>query len=402
MRIPVALTAAVLVWSAAGATASADPAHTCERVEDELVEVDGLLDDWRGSRRTVLGGGKDLAAALRCAYDSSHLYLSLNIHDERILRTRKARTRSEDHLVLRLGPGNKALALQVFPGQGKVRGRIRLGGRKLPSWMQAAETLQRRGWSFELAVPLARVPGWSAATGEIAARIELHDADSSARQTIDDVLTWTGRLEQSGQAQVMRSFLKATGLSRADLRVDELAELDGRGSPERVLVGGRYVGVLTDRFVYMTLPVQSGEDVRRAQVVDLAGDGRAAIVVEYRQYGNGGSRDVVGVWYVDGAGAFSRALAFEVRKEAGGNVLASKWALVPRGKHRKGKRTRRGKDILVEAGEPVGWDEDSYEEAPATDVQPILRPWEDRTSAVYWFEDGEARGGDPRRARSGG
>jgi hypothetical protein len=399
MKIPVALTAAVLVWSAAGATAVAEPAHTCEQVEDELVEVDGLLDDWRGSRLTKLGGGKDLAAALRCAYDSSQLYLSLDIRDQRIVRTRAARARSEDHLVVRLGAGKKALSLQVFPGDGKVPGRIRVGGRKVPAWMQAAETLQKSGWSFELAVPLARIPGWSAARGEIAAGIEIHDADSSARQTIDEVLTWTGRLEQAGQAQVMRSFLKATGLSRADLRVDLLADLDGRGGPERVLVGGGYVGVLTDRFVYMTLPVQSGKDVRRVEVVDLGGDGRAAIIVEYRQYGNGGSRDVVGVWYVDGAGAFSRVLAFEVRKEAGGNVLASTWSLVPRGTHRKGKRSKRGRDLLVEAGEPVGWDEDSYEEARATDVQPILRPWEDRTSAVYWFEGGEAREGAPTRGR---
>lgn len=399
MKTLIALSAGALGLALGAATAAASPAHTCERVEDELVEVDGMLDDWRGSKRRILGRGKDLAAALRCAYDSSTLYLSLNIQDERILRTRKARTRSEDHLVLRLGPGKKALAVQVFPGHDKVPGRIRHGSRKVPSWMQAAETLQKRGWSFELAVPLARIPGWSASAGEIPALIEYHDADSSAAQAIEEVLRWNGRLEQSEQVAVLRSFLKATGLSRTDLRVDVLANLDGRGAQERVLVGGRFVGVLGERFVYMTLPVQAAGDVRRVEVVDLGGDGRAAIVVEYREFGGGGSRDVVGVWYVDGAGAFSRALAVEVRKEAGGNVLASEWKLVGRGKHRKGKRSRKGRDLLLEARDPVGWDEDNYEEMPASDVQPILRPWADQTSAVYWFEAGEAHGGDPRRGR---
>ena len=84
-----------------------------------------------------------------------------------------------------------------------------------------------------------------------------------------------------------------------------------------------------------------------------------------------------------------RPLKSHMKKISGKKRLSNRWKLVPKNKLRKkrGKRSR-GYDILVEANKPKGWDEDSYEETPATDVKPILLPWEDKTRVLYTFDSG--------------
>jgi hypothetical protein len=116
-------------------------------------------------------------------------------------------------------------------------------------------------------------------------------------------------------------------------------------------------------------------------------------VTEYREHGGGGSRDVVAVWALGANGSFARVLAVEVRKQLGGNSLANTWRLEPR----TGKRGKRlpGQQLVVEAGEVVGWDEDSFDDVPPEDMRPILTPWAEQTTAVYYFENGQAFGGDP-------
>ena len=42
-----------------------------------------------------------------------------------------------------------------------------------------------------------------------------------------------------------------------------------------------------------------------------------------------------------------------------------------------------------------GWDEDSYGEVPAPDMQPILTPWTEQKAVVYRFEGNTAVGPEP-------
>ena len=367
--------------------------HTCDQVAADMFGIDGMLDDW-SELRSHKSGGADGGFELRCAYDDDNFYVSIDVSDSAIRRT----GRSQDNLVIEIavGPTGKAATLQLFPGyKGDKPKRKWLGG-KVPKWLEVEDTNQSKGWSMEAAIPLKRLAGWGPHSPALCARIVYSDADWDGDKA--SVVTFKGTLHLSAARSALRGFMKAARLSRRDIRVDVLADVNGSPGVERVIAGGSVIGVITDSFAFMTLPVASADDVIGVKVVDLAGEGTAAIIAHYRQRGNGGAREVVAVWYV-GAGGFEQLLAFEVRKQLGELVLANKWYLAPRGKFRKGKTQKAGHDIVVEATTATGWDEDNYEEIPAPDVKPILLPWEDQTSAVYYFEGNSLFGGDAKVAR---
>ena len=58
----------------------------CVRVESDLFSIDGMLDDWPGiNRGTKIGGrSRDRAFVIRCAYDETKLYISVNLRDDRV------------------------------------------------------------------------------------------------------------------------------------------------------------------------------------------------------------------------------------------------------------------------------------------------------------------------------
>ncbi len=367
--------------------------HTCDQVVADMFGIDGMLDDW-SELRPHQTGGADGGFELRCAYDDSNFYISINIRDGAIRRT----GRSQDNLIVELsvGPTGKPATLQLFPGyKGEKPKRKWLGG-KVPKWLEVEDTNQSKGWSMEAAIPLKRLAGWGPHSPALCARVVYSDADWDGDKP--SVTAFKGTLHLSAGRAAVRGFMKAARLSRRDIRVDVLADVNGSPGVERIIAGGSVIGVVTDTFAYMTLPVSGSEDVIAVKVVDLAGVGTSAIIAHYRQRGNGGAREVVAAWY-ESAGGFEQVLAFEVRKQLGDLVLANKWYLAPRGKYRKGKTKKSGHDIVVEATTARGWDEDNFEEIPAADVKPILLPWEDQTSAVYYFEGNSVFGGDAKVGR---
>jgi len=373
---------------------------TCARVAGDRFVVDGMLDDWRGIRCHRVGGtDQNRSFDLRCAYDGKRLYFSVNVRDQTIRRTRKAAAKSEDHLDVRLSVGSgAAISLRMFPGFSSVDPKRTWGTGRVPKQVELEDTRQQKGWSAEGSLPLAKIHGWGRGTPALDAKVSYADADSGAK--VNGRATFEGLLQFQEAAASFRSFLRAVKLRKSDIRLDVMADVDGMPGAERVVAGGRVIGVLTDEFSYMTLPVSSSDDVIGFKVVDLAGAGTSAIIAHYREHGNMGTREVVGIWYAAGSG-FERVLAFEVKKQAGDRLLTNTWSLVPKGKYRKLGRgeTKRGFDLLVEAGEARGWDEDNYQEMPAKDVKPILLPWEDRTSAVYYFQGNVVLGGDPKTGR---
>ena len=379
---------------------------TCERVTSDAIEVEGMIDDWGKAAGYRVGGqSDDTSFAVRCAYDDERLYVMVRVFDDYVYRGKQPSARKDDHLVVTLMapdvPRGKPGSLVVYPGNDKEKPRRTWNGKALPDWLLAEDTLQRRGWSLEIAVPLARIPGLGQPAVGVAARIEFHDADIAAR--VDSTVAFDGMLTMADQNQLFGSFLKATKLRKQDIRLDRLVNVDDRPGPERVVAGGKVIGILSDGFFVLELPVRDARDVRKVDIVDLRGDGTMSILTELRQYGQGGSRDIVAIWQVAGGGQVERVLAFEVRKEMAGKVLANRWSLVAKNKYKRGKsKTARGHDIVIEVADSdvTGWDEDSYNEAPAVDVRAILLPWSDETSAVYTFEGNTALGGDPIPGKS--
>lgn len=379
--------------------------QSCELVGPDVIVVDGLIDDWRGLRGQDLGGkDQDTSFTIRCAYDDQRLHMAVDVRDEYLFRSKQAQPSRDDNLVIELAVSGSADSLRVYPGSDKVSPRRQWNGKAVPAWLQVEDTQQRRGWSVEVSIPLARLRGYGKGAPGVKARIEHRDADFAGKT--ESRLAFDGSLELAATKDLYRSFLKTTGLAAKDIKLDRTANIDDTPGPERVIVGGKILGVLSTEFAYMELPVRSPRDVLRVALADLRGDGTMSVMTELRQHGNGGSRDIVVVWQVVGNGQFEEVLAVEVRKALGDKVLVNRWSLVPRGKFRKvsrNPRSKKGHDLLIEVGERdvTGWDEDSYNEVPASDVRPILTPWSEQTSAVYYFEGNAALGGEPRTGKAG-
>lgn len=393
-RLVVPILISVFV-AAAGQPAAAGKGLVCEHVQDGMFAVDGMIDDWQGLSATTFGSsGVDAALAARCAYDSGKLYVSLDITDERIVRTSAARAGAEDHLQLRLAVGDaRPLSITFFPSSESVRAKS-----NAPKFVELEDSLQENGFSIELAVPLDKLANFSSSVPYLRGRLAFHDQDAARGQSL---LAVDGKLHFSDHVATYQAFMRTARLNNRDIKLDCLADVDPGQGPERVLWGKQVIGILGDGFNFMNLPVASPEDIVSVQLVDFDGSGRSTLVTELRQHGNGGSRNIVVVWAVQGDGSFQQVLAVESQKLSGERKIVNRWSLVPRGAHRlptTGKarkpRIEPGFDLLFEVGEVVGWDSSSFREAPSPDAKPILTPWGPQQSAVYFLEGTVGYGGD--------
>jgi hypothetical protein len=366
--------------------AAAAPSElTCTLVAGGLIQIDGLLDDWQGMRELTKAGPdpRSAALALRCAYDQQNLYLVANITDDRLVRTR-ARTKDEDHLVFAFG----ALRLEVYPAAAEAGAKLYAGwiGKGGPK-VAVADSLQKRGWSVELALPLAKIPGFTAHAPGVTVAVELYDADVITAHRIDNVVSTGDVLLAFEEAAAgLKQLLDQLGLHRGDITLDTVAEMDGEAGPERVIAAGKYVGVIGEGYLYLELPVASAKDVLGVEVRDLGGAGKSSLIVRTVERGNGGAREVLSIWNLHG-GAIQRTFAHEIAKQVGNARMTNRWELVPRG---KGKR---GLDLLITPGDVTGFSEATWRETPAQDMAPILLPWGPKKQELWHFERDEVSGG---------
>lgn len=387
MKLSVLCAAAIFAVISDLSTAAAGGVP-CALVEPDFVAVDGILDDWRGIKGKKVGGaGADASLELRCAHDEAMLYVAVIVRDDRVIRTGNKGRTGQDRLSLTLGQdGGRTLV--ALPGTRGFAPEHTWAGGRLKDPAAAENALQDNGWALEAALPLSSLRGWGRGTPALRYDVRYRDFDSNKDKVeIRD----RGVIEFAGSREVYQSFMQQVGLSRKQVKVDVLAEVDGGRGVERVIVGGRVIGVLNDEYRYVALPIERDADLIKAKVVDLSGDGKSSVITHYRQHGNGGSRDVVAVWSLREDGKFIRTLAVEVRKEADGNSLTNTWRL------EKGKKG--AIDLIVEVGEVVGWDERTFNDVPPEDMQPILTPWGDQQSAVFHFEGDTSFGGEPLSKR---
>lgn len=414
-RAALALVSGLGVLGAATTARAETPALACPLSEAGSIEVDGMLDDWQGVAGARAGGkDKDTSFEVRCVHDGARLALAFDVRDDVLVRIYNAKGKTleaEDRLEVTLRIDGAPLALRLFPGTERYEPRVQTYAGKwkaAPKWLVAEATQQKLGWSFEVELPLAKLAGWSKSAPAIDAEIKFQDADAVEEKRVQDTLEHHVALSFGDTAQLADRFFKETRLKKKDVILDERADLD-RAAPgaERVVAGGKIVGVIAETYGYVELPVASPADVLKVQLADLRGDGTRVVVTHLRQHGGGGSRDVVMVWGASGV-TLEPLLTVEVRKEADGNKLESRWTLAPAGTRRTGKLKPKGKkklagvDLVVEAGPAVGWDEDTFEEVVAEDAEPIHRPWDEARTGGVWWLDGEtvrtqALGKPPRK-----
>lgn len=353
----------------------------CQLAEPASVDVDGMLDDWDGvAHARANGKDKDQSFDVRCLYDGAKLAVSIDVRDDLLSRRRKTHKEllGEDRLEIELSAGGEPLVLTLFPGTEKVSPKRTLGGKKLPKWIVVEDTQQPKGWSIEVELPLTKVAGWSASAPSLDARVVLRDADQM--KDVADELRHDLTLTLGDKPKVFDRFLRETRLKKKDVVLDQIADVDrSRPGTERVVAGGKILGVIGEQYGYVELPVAAAADVLKVELVDLRGDGGRVILTQLRQFGGGGSRDLLALWGASG-GQLEQLFAVEIGKEADGNRLESTWKLVK-------KKKDKGMELRVEAKPAVGWDEDSFVEDTADDAEPIHLPWDDaRTGGIYWLD----------------
>jgi hypothetical protein len=367
----------------------------CGMVDKDVIAVDGLLDDWQGVQAVRFGAaGKDANLALRCNYDKDTIYLAILVTDEQIIRRGKKDRGPEDVVVVDFGKDR----LEITPGgEGGEPMKARWASGASTKTVAIVDSLQDRGFSLEIGLPRGRVPGAAKNATSVPATIEFRDADMFTEKTWQEtVTTGPGALTLEEGAQLYKQVLEDLRIKPKDIWLDKMVDMDGEPGDERVIVAGRTVAIIADSYAYMQLPVPR-KDILKLQLVDLAGAGKHAIVVHYVERGNGGSREVLGVWTVLGDGAFARPFAAEVAKESPAGRMSCTWALEPKletkGTGKKAKKVKgKGQDIVIRVGEVRGFSAETWNELPAEDMTPILLPWGELKEQRWHFRGDEAYG----------
>lgn len=353
--------------SASDQPASGDAIH-CENIATSDFSIDGLLDDWKSSPIAArIGAAPDGAIAVRCAWDGTHVALSVDVTDDHVVRVPSGRAH-EDHVSFSLSAGARPLRIEVYPGNAMAKPRV------VGSGAEVADSLQPHGFSVELRASAAAIPSFSGSTPAIALDVTFHDSDRATGGDDADIALAT-KIELAERKDLVDDFLHTVHLARSDITMDQLADVDpDRKGKERIVAGGNAIGIITDQFAFVTMPAKP----TKIELVPLGPRGQQIIAATVRDSGNGGSRDLLMLWTV-WSGQLQPLRTIEIRKEMGGNVLACDWKVA------KGKK---GPELVVTAKPAVGFTPDAWNEEPAQDADPILLPWQ-TASAIYTLQGAE-------------
>jgi hypothetical protein len=341
--------------------------NRCDTLPVGELAIDGLLDDWNGTRVVArVGAPGDGSIEMHCAWDGTAIAFALDLKDDRLVRVKGG---TEDKVTLSLAAGGQPVVVTVWPGNSMAKAKV-----TKPTRVEAADSLQPKGFSVEIAIPAAAIAELSPATSALSLQLVFQDSDAA---TGGDTTPLT--IELGDRKDLLDDFLSTVRLGKSDIKLDTLAELEpARSGKERIVAGGTVIGVLTDQFAYVTLPAASAADVKKIELLALGPKGQLVVSALVRQTGNGGSRDLLMLWTV-WSGQLQPLVNIELRKELGGNVLESTYKLA-KGKH--------GPELLVEAGVATGFTAESWNEVPAGDSDSILLPWDPARSGVAYILTG--------------
>lgn len=358
-----------------GTTESASTAGTgnqCDNLSLADLSIDGLLDDWKGGHTIArTGSPRDGSIEVRCAWDGQTLGLMFNMTDDRVIRVKGGH---EDHVVVKVRAGGRPVEVEVYPGNAMAKPKI-----MKPARVSAADSLQPNGFSIEIAIPAVTIPGYSGATPGFDLDAEFVDSDSATGGD-DTPLRIVQRLELAERKDLLDDFLTAVSLRRTDIRIDSALDLDpDRPGKERLIAGGTVIGVLTDRYAYVTLPVTSAAAVKLVEPLALGRRGQNVVAAVVRQEDDaGGSRELLMLWTV-WSGQLQPLVSIEIKKQLASNVLESSWKVV------KGKK---GPELVVEPMPATGFTAETWNEVPAGDADSIVAPWDPKKGGIAYTLEG--------------
>lgn len=362
--------------------------------------IDGALRDWRGARFASLGDSDDASIEFAFRYDRQALYLGARVLDDRVIRNARPTT-TEDAIVVTFamptGNGFRGIDIWIYPGiPGRTAAVVHSGpvGAR-PSPLGGASAVEgpldnADGYVLEASIPWRAIGSeWQSAR----VAVRLLDVDREARPTIENTVA-TGPVDPNalerllpveasgGSSGNLRAFLASRGLAGARPRFERNANVAGDARPERVIVVESYVLVMGEgyrggtQYDFFELPISTAAGVRDADLVDLTGDGFADLAMRLRQSNDLGSRDVYQV-YRFASERVEPVFAIELRKETSAGFIEAELAVRP---------DRPAARIEVRTGRAEGLDAQSFREAPASGIEPILLPWGPIASRTYRYD----------------
>ena len=350
-----------------GPARTAGGGNRCAGIPASELSIDGILDDWREAAALArIGAENDGAMSVRCVWDGSTLAFAIDVKDDRIVRVKGG---TEDHVTLAVSAGGKPVTVVAYPGNNLGKSKI-----TKPARVEAADSLQPKGFSVELAIPASAIPEMSAATSTLQLALVFSDSDAATGGDTTP-LEIKQAIELSDRKDLFDDFLSSVKLSKADIKVDLQAELDpDRKGKERLVAGGTAIGIITDQFAFVTLPAATAADVKKIELLPLGPRNQQIVSAVIKQSGGGGSRELLMLWTV-WSGQLQPLAQIEVKKELDGKVLESTWKIV------KGKKSP---ELWLEPKPAVGWTADTWNEIPAPDLDPILLPWDTTKSGIAY------------------
>lgn len=406
-------------WALLPLLAATSVAHADTSVElldraGATLTLDGLLRDWQGfgalravdegsavlSGATAWRGADDAAFAFALARDDSHLWVAVEVRDDRVQRSAAHRP-TEDALVLSLAAGPAggrltAFELALHPGDpGRFAGAVRFrGGRSgdVPG-ASLVESATGSGYLLEARIPWASLPGLAGGLNTLRARLAYHDSDESPARVDTVIATGRGDAQHpeqlaftvnatnagAGGPDLLQRFQGDRSLVGVAPRLDRRVDFAGDGQPERVVVfptqfvvyGPGVAGGST--YAFAELPGAADVTLVDAQVRDVTGDGRAEVLVRQRVPTGDYFREVLSVFTAGDNGTPRRVFAAELGREAGANRVTNLLS------------DEAGGGLRVTLGSAVGWSASNYPAAVEAGVEPPLVPWGPDRARVYVF-----------------
>lgn len=345
------------------------------------IKLDGVLNEWpaMAPATVVVKGSTRSTLKIALQYDETRLYVGADVTDASFAP-------GKDHVSLVLAVprpgGSGAYAtydLGLFAGKpGDTEGSVRYGGHGNVPGARIVEAPAEGGYTFEAIVPFAAIPELRSTRVGIHGLAAYVDGDAVIATGPGDAqhptaLAW---VPSEPELSMIEQLLAPKGLTKIAPAAEMVADLTGDGIRERIAVFEHYLTICGPAylggtgFFYRDLV---GELVK-LEVRDVSGRGKGDVIVRRRQSSGDGTREYLEVLSALAANQEPRlTFAHEIGVRQSDRHIANAVHLA------------RG-TIELSTEPPAGWDEATYREPIATDVEPILLPWGGVRSQVFRFD----------------
>jgi hypothetical protein len=390
-----------------GTPAVAEEYLAAEPMNGKKVRIDGMLRDWPGGFAKLRGKSKAGGEAL-LGYDDTYLYLAASLDDAKVIRTASG-GQTEDRLLLDVvvpsasGRGSSSHTISVYPGDpGKLPALVKVDG-KVISQAEAVEAQSGKTLIIEAKLPWSALPGTTKVRVGLRGRLSYQDAQSpgSVRATYS-TSTATGSsmppLTLEPETGLAQALLEPKALGFRPAR-EVFGDITGDDRIERVALFGHFLTIVGSgykggkEFYYNELDVGSADRIRRLELLDFSGDGKAEIILQKRIGPDDSYREVLTVLTIGADGAPLLVFAHEV-------ALISPEGSV----HNEVKISGSGSSakIRIAQGKQSGFDPGTFQEPTiGGGIHPALLPWQTVESRSFqWKGAGltqvEEKTGKPR------